>query len=170
MQDDPADVADFVFERLEGVLDVPVEFVRAARAGGVAELGAVADLARTLAAEASSEEFERAYVAFDRSNRLAGSADGAAGALDPSLATEEAEKMLIEALGQASPRIEAAVAERDFREALAAAAELGPPVDRFFDEVLVMAEDERIRANRLRLLLDVRDAVGALGDLSQIPR
>ena len=33
-----------------------------------------------------------------------------------------------------------------------------------------MDEDERLRANRLRLLLDVRDAVGALGDLSQIPR
>jgi glycyl-tRNA synthetase beta chain len=170
VSDDPADVADFVFERLEGVLDVPVEFVRAARAGGAGELGAVAELARTLAAEASSEEFERAYVAFDRSNRLAGRADGAAGALDPALATDEAEVALIQALGRASPRIEAAVAERDFRAAIAAAAELGPPVDRFFDEVLVMAEDERVRANRLRLLLDVRDAVGTLGDLSQIPR
>jgi glycyl-tRNA synthetase beta chain len=168
--DDPADVADFVFERLEGLLDVPVEFVRAARAGGASELGAVAELAETLAASASSEEFDRAYVAFDRSNRLAGKADGAAGALDASLAADQAELALIEALGRASPRIEAAVAERDFSAAIAAAAELGPPVDRFFDEVLVMAEDERVRANRLRLLLDVRDAVGAIGDLSQIPR
>ena len=168
--DDPSDVADFVFERLEGLVDVPVEFVRAARAGGVSELGAVAELAATLAAEAPSEDFERAYVAFDRSNRLAGRADGAAATLDPGLATDEAEKALIEALSSASPRIEAAVAERDFTAAVAAAAELGPPVDRFFDEVLVMADDERVRANRLRLLLDVRDAVGALGDLSQIPR
>lgn len=168
--DDPVDVADFVFERLEGVLDVPVEFVRAARAGAVTELGSVAQLARALAAEASSEEFERAYVAFDRSNRLAGKADGAAPALDSTLATDEAELALIEALGQASPRIEAAVSERDFSTAIAAAAELGPPVDRFFDEVLVMADDASVRANRLRLLLDVRDAVGALGDLSQIPR
>ena len=94
----------------------------------------------------------------------------AAATLDPSLATDEAERVLIEALGQASPQIEAAVAERDFHAAIAAAAELGPPVDRFFDEVLVMAEDESGRANRLRLLLDVRDAVGVLGDLSQIPR
>ena len=168
--DDPSDVADFVFERLEGLVDVPVEFVRAARAGGVSELGAVGELAATLAAEARSEDFERAYVAFDRSNRLAGRADGAAATLDAGLATDEAEKALIDALGSASPRIEAAVAERDFPAAIAAAAELGPPVDRFFDEVLVMADDERVRANRLRLLLDVRDAVGALGDLSQIPR
>jgi glycyl-tRNA synthetase beta chain len=168
--DDPSDVVDFVFERLEGTLDVPVEFVRAARSGGVNELGAVAELARTLATEAATDEFERAYVAFDRANRLAGKADGAASILDPSLAADDAEKALIAALGEASPRIEAAVAEHDYRGAIAAAAELGPPVDRFFDEVLVMAEDANVRANRLRLLLDVRDAVGALGDLSQIPR
>ncbi|MGH2997417.1 MAG: DALR anticodon-binding domain-containing protein, partial [Gaiellaceae bacterium] len=74
------------------------------------------------------------------------------------------------ALGTASPRIEAAVSEGDFAGALEAAAELGPPVDRFFDEVLVMTEDRSLRANRLRLLLDVREAVGTLGDLSQIPR
>jgi glycyl-tRNA synthetase beta chain len=170
VKDDPSDVADFVLERLEGLLDVPVEFLRAARAGATTELGAVARLAETLAREAASDSFERAYVAYDRSNRLAGRADGAAGALDPKLATEEAELALIDALGAASPRIEAAVQARDFESALAAAAELGPPVDRFFDEVLVMAEDESIRANRLRLLLEVRDAVGALGDLSQIPR
>jgi glycyl-tRNA synthetase beta chain len=77
---------------------------------------------------------------------------------------------LIAALAGASPKIEAALQAKDFDSALAAAAELGPPVDRFFDEVLVMADDAQVRANRLRLLLDVRDAVGALGDLSQIPR
>jgi glycyl-tRNA synthetase beta chain len=170
IRDDPADVVDFVLERLEGLLDVPVEFVRAARRGAAAELGAVARLAQTLAESAASEHFERAYVAYDRSNRLAGRADGAAPSLDPKLATDEAELALIEALASTSPRIEAAVHARDFEQALAAAAELGPIVDRFFEEVLVMAEDSSVRANRLRLLLDVRDAVGALGDLSQIPR
>jgi glycyl-tRNA synthetase beta chain len=170
VRDDPADAVDFVEERLEGLLDVPVEFVRAARAGAPADLGSLASLAQTLAAAAESDDFERAYVAFDRANRLAGKADGAAPALDPRLATDEAEVALIEALGGASPRIEAALQAKDFEAALAAAAELGPPVDRFFDEVLVMAEDAQVRANRLRLLLDVRDAVGALGDLSQIPR
>jgi glycyl-tRNA synthetase beta chain len=170
VKEDPADAAGFVEERLEGLLDVPVEFVRAARASGVSELGAIARLAETLARAASTDDFARAYVAFDRANRLAGKADGAASALDPRLATDEAEVALIEALGGASPKIEAALQAKDFDAALAAAAELGPPVDRFFDEVLVMAEDSQVRANRLRLLLDVRDAVGALGDFSQIPR
>jgi glycyl-tRNA synthetase beta chain len=168
--DEPTDVCDFVLERLEGVLGVPVEFVRAARAGAVSELGAVARLAEALAQAAGSDDFARAYTAYDRASRLAERSDGAAATLDSKLATEEAEVALIAALGEASPRIEAAVGERDFASALAAAAELGPPVDRFFDDVLVMAEDASIRANRLRLLLDVRDAVGTLGDLSQIPR
>jgi glycyl-tRNA synthetase beta chain len=170
LRDEASDVVDFVLERLEGLLDAPVEFVRAARRGSASELGAVARLAQTLAASAASDLFERAYVAYDRANRLAGRADGAARSLDPKLATDDAELALIEALASTSPRIEAAVEARDFDKALAAAAELGPPVDRFFDEVLVMAEDTSVRANRLRLLLDVRDAVGALGDLSQIPR
>jgi glycyl-tRNA synthetase beta chain len=170
LKDDASEVAEFVEERLEGMLDAPVEFVRAARASGVTELGAIARLAEALAAAADTEEFEQAYVAYDRANRLAGKSDGAAAELDPKLATDEAELALIDAVAGASPKIVAALEAREFDEALAAAAGLREPVDRFFDEVLVMADDAQVRANRLRLLLDVRDAVGALGDLAQIPR
>ena len=170
VSDDASDVVDFVLERLEGLLDVPVEFVRAARAGAARELGAIARLAQALAREAEGDAFDRAYTAYDRANRLAGKAGGAAASLDPRLATEPAEAALVQALAAAGPRIESGVREGDFGSALAAAAELGAPVDRFFDEVLVMADDQAVRANRLRLLLDVRDAVGLLGDLSQIPR
>jgi glycyl-tRNA synthetase beta chain len=51
-----------------------------------------------------------------------------------------------------------------------AAAELGPLLDRFFEDVLVLADDRAVRANRLRLLLNVRDTLGRLGELSLIPR
>ena len=170
LKEDASDVAEFVEERLEGMLDAPVEFVRAARASGVTELGAIARLAEALAAAADTEEFEQAYVAYDRANRLAGKSDGAAAELDPKLATDGAELALIDAVAGASPKIAAALEAREYDDALAAAAELRAPVDRFFDEVLVMADDAQVRANRLRLLLDVRDAVGALGDLAQIPR
>jgi glycyl-tRNA synthetase beta chain len=51
-----------------------------------------------------------------------------------------------------------------------AGARLGPVLHRFFEDVLVMAEDPKVRENRLRLLLDVRDTLRALGDLGQIPR
>ena len=58
----------------------------------------------------------------------------------------------------------------DFDNALRSAAEISPLVSRFFDDVMVMTDDERVRGNRLRLLLDVRDTLGRLGDLSLIPR
>ena len=74
------------------------------------------------------------------------------------------------ALDRVAPGIETAIAEDDFDTALAAAAELGDPLDRFFEDVLVMADDAAVRGNRLRLLLDVRDTVGRLGDFGQIPR
>ena len=54
--------------------------------------------------------------------------------------------------------------------ALLQAAAVAPVVARFFDDVMVVADDDAVRGNRLRLLLDVRDRLGRLGDLSQIPR
>ena len=160
----PDEVRDFVEERLEGLLDVPVEFVRAARASAAPDLAAVARLAEALYAERESEAFGGVYTAYDRAQRLAGrAADDAAPELDRALLKEEAERELAEGL----TRVEV---DGDVRRALESGAALAPLMERFFDEVLVMDEDEAVRANRLRLLLDVRDVLGRLGDFSQIPR
>jgi glycyl-tRNA synthetase beta chain len=166
----PVDVADFVAERLEGLLDVPVELVRAARGSGLSQLRQIEGLARALA-ELDDSTLDAVHTVYTRSDRLAGKqAAEAAGAVDPGLLVEAAEREVAAALDQAAPAIDAALLEEDFPAALAAAAALGPPLARFFEDVLVMAEDAAVRANRLRLLLDVRDAVGRLGDFSLIPR
>jgi glycyl-tRNA synthetase beta chain len=98
--------------------------------------------AREGAAQRLSRELDRAVQAFVR----------------------EAERVLAERVATLGFEVDG-----DLREQLAEAARLAPLVERFFDEVLVMADDPRIRANRLRLLLDLRDKLRALGDLSQIP-
>lgn len=165
----PDDIEDFVAERLEGLLDVPVELVRAARGAGLPRLGQVASLALALS-RLSDERLEAVHTPYTRSARLAGRAEGVAGQLDPALLLEPAERAVVEALDRVAPRIETALAEGDFDGGLAAAAELGPPLHRFFEDVLVMAEDSAVRGNRLRLLLDVRDTIGRLGDFSLIPR
>lgn len=166
----PADVADFVAERLEGLLDVPVEYVRAARGAGLGQLGQVAGLAVSLAALPESA-IESIHTVYTRADRLAGKqADQAAATIDPALLTEAAESDVVAALDRAAPEIDAALAEGDFERGLAAAAALAPSLDRYFTDVLVMAEDSAVRANRLRLLLDVRDAAGRLGDFSQLQR
>lgn len=166
----PADVHDFVAERLEGLLKVPVEFVRAARGSGLTQLGQIASLAIALA-QLPDRELEAVHTVYTRAARLAGrEAAFAAPHVDPALLVEPAERDVLDTLDRVAPLIESAVAEADFDRALASAAELGPPLHRFFEDVLVMAEDRAVRANRLRLLLDVRDCVGQLGDFSQISR
>jgi glycyl-tRNA synthetase beta chain len=161
------DVREFVEERLEGVLDVPVEMVRAARRSAVTDLGAVAALARALAT-ATPEQIGPAHTAYTRCERIAaGKAEP--GPFDAALLVEPAEHAVADALAAVGPRIAAAVAAGDYAAGLAAAADLGPALERFFVDVLVMAEEPVLREARLRLLLAVRDAVGALGDFAQIP-
>jgi glycyl-tRNA synthetase beta chain len=160
----PDEVREFVEERLEGLLDVPVEYVRAARASAAPDLGGVARLAEALYAERETPAFEGVYTAYERAHRLAGRAAGeAAPEVDRALLKEAAELALAEGLGKVE-------VDGEVRRALESGATLAPLMERFFDEVLVMDEDEAVRANRLRLLLDVRDALGRLGDFSQIPR
>jgi glycyl-tRNA synthetase beta chain len=163
------EVGDFVEERYESLLDVPVEFVRAARRSSVAELGSVAQLARALA-QLDDPALDRLHTAYSRADRLAGRSEEAASELNPDLLQDRAEVELAETVGRVGPEIQGALQRGDPARALAVAAELGEPIDRFFDDVLVMAEDSAVRANRLRLLLDVRDALGLVGDFAQIPR
>ncbi len=72
------DAREFVEERLEGLLDVPVQFVRAARASAASDLAGVARQARLLAAAERTDEFEAVHTAFDRAHRLAGRAEAEA--------------------------------------------------------------------------------------------
>jgi glycyl-tRNA synthetase beta chain len=160
------EVRDFVEERLESLLDVPVEYVRAARASIAPDLGALARRAEELYLERDSAAFDGVYTAYDRAHRLAGKAHAeAAPTVDQALLVEDAERALAETLAKV-----AIDGNGDLSAALESGAQLAPVMERFFDEVLVMAEDSAVRANRLRLLLDVRDTLGALGDFSQIPR
>jgi glycyl-tRNA synthetase beta chain len=161
------ELRDFVEERLENLLDVPVEFVRAARKSGARELGAVASLARFLAS-LEDELLEPVHTVYTRASRIAGSQGD--GRVKPELLVEEAEVQLARAVESEEARIAREVEEGDFASAWEAASGLAPVVERFFDEVLVMAEDAAVRTNRLRLLAELRRAVGALGDFSEIPR
>jgi glycyl-tRNA synthetase beta chain len=66
------------------------------------------------------------------------------------------------------PRVRAAVGTADYRGAFRAAATLRGPIDRFFTEVFVMVEDERVRQARLRLMAELRDLVLGLADISEL--
>ena len=81
---------------------------------------------------------------------------------------EPAEKALVDALGEAEPKAAAAVAGEDFAAAMSALASLRAPIDRFFEDVIVNAEEKHVRAARLTLLSRFRDAVHQVADFSRI--
>ena len=62
-----------------------------------------------------------------------------------------------------------ATARKDYPSALAQLAQLRPAVDVFFDQVMVMDEDPRLRANRLALLAQMRELFAGIADLSRLP-
>jgi len=81
---------------------------------------------------------------------------------------EPAEQALIDALAAAAPQAAAAVVAERFADAMAALASLRAPIDRFFEEVTVNAEDPAMRHARLALLARFRDAVHRVADFSRI--
>ncbi|MCY3756009.1 MAG: glycine--tRNA ligase subunit beta [Alphaproteobacteria bacterium] len=87
---------------------------------------------------------------------------------DPSAFAVEAERALHDALERASTAATRAIEAEDFSAATQALATLRAPVDRFFDEVTVNAEDAALRANRLRLLAGIRAATAGVADFSRI--
>ncbi|WP_306227257.1 glycine--tRNA ligase subunit beta [Bosea beijingensis] len=78
------------------------------------------------------------------------------------------EKALAVALAQATPKAEAAVAAEDYEGAMAALAEIRLAVDAFFDKVTVNDPDPALRANRLKLLNQLRQATRAVADFDRI--
>ncbi len=87
---------------------------------------------------------------------------------DEAAYVQDEELALGRALDAASKAVEAAVADEKFTAAMTALASLRRPVDAFFDDVTVNADDSTLRANRLRLLSRIRATMGLLADFSQI--
>jgi glycyl-tRNA synthetase beta chain len=90
------------------------------------------------------------------------------GAPDPQLYAQAEERGLAEAIDIAKKDASAAVAREDFAAAMRAMAKLRPHVDAFFDKVTVNTDDKAARANRLRLLNEIRAATLAVADFSRI--
>jgi glycyl-tRNA synthetase beta chain len=78
------------------------------------------------------------------------------------------EKALAAAIGAAKDEAGRAVGKEDFAAAMSAMAKLRPAVDAFFDKVTVNVDDKALRANRLKLLNEIREATRAVADFSKI--
>lgn len=91
-----------------------------------------------------------------------------AGAIDAALLSQSEEQTLAKVLAEAQAGTKAALAKEDFTGAMTVLALLRKPVDSFFDKVTVNADDKDLRANRLKLLSQIRATLGAVADFSRI--
>jgi len=90
------------------------------------------------------------------------------GRVDPHRFVAATEQALWEAMSSTSGEVRDHVARRDYPAALRALGNLRSPVERFFTEVLVMAEDSGLRRNRVALLAQLRELFSLIADLSQL--
>jgi glycyl-tRNA synthetase beta chain len=88
--------------------------------------------------------------------------------VNPALLQEPAEQSLAKILEQVAPEAQKAVAQGQYAQALMLLSGLKGPVDAFFDSVMVNAEDERLKANRLALLAKLQESMNQVADLSRM--
>jgi glycyl-tRNA synthetase beta chain len=111
-------------------------------------------------------EFEPISIAFKRVDNIL--KDFHNGQVDVNLLVHEAEIKLFSSFDSIKTRVEKGIAEKDFHAALNKLAALRTPVDNFFDHVMVMDKDEKIRFNRLSLLAEISDLFHKVADFSKI--
>ncbi|MFO1300567.1 MAG: glycine--tRNA ligase subunit beta [Burkholderiaceae bacterium] len=167
-----AELETFFYERLGGYLRD--------RGFGAQEIAAVVDqrpaqLALVPAQLDAVREFSelpeaQALAAANKRivNILKKAGDGIGSAVDRTLFAEPAERALADRIAELRPQVDARMAAADFTGAMTLMAQAREPVDRFFDDVMVMADDPRLRANRLALLSGLRHLMNQVADISKL--
>ena len=102
------------------------------------------------------------------SNLLNKDSDATASNINPAFFTEDAESALAEAIEKQKALIEPLIASANYGEALKSLASLRETVDQFFEQVMVMHEDNALRGNRLALLAELRALFLQIADISQL--
>jgi glycyl-tRNA synthetase beta chain len=115
-----------------------------------------------------SAEFELLAILFKRVKNITKDFDGRLDAGSRARLTEPAEIALLGEMERRQPAIRAALAERRYSEAMRELSALSKPVDRFFTDVLVMADDPELRRARLGLLTELRTMILNIADVAEI--
>ncbi|MCD2511095.1 glycine--tRNA ligase subunit beta [Comamonas endophytica] len=165
-------LADFIYDRLAGNLREQgfsaqqVDAVLALRPQRLAEVQKRLDAVRAFAA---LPEAPALAAANKRVGNILKKAEGAVQAqVDAGRLLETVEKDLYQALQTSVPRADAQFAEGDYTASLQTLAVLRAPVDAFFDQVMVNADDPALKANRLGLLATLHEAMNRVADLSRL--
>jgi len=170
-----AQVLDFILDRAKFILrdrdGFAYDEVNAVFRAGAEDLVDAQKRLLALKAIRKSKNFEPLAVSFKRVRKILEKADLPKDGMrhvQVELFDHDAERGLYAAMREAAAKVQTAKREGKYQEALEIIAGLRKAVDRFFEEVMVMAEDERIRANRVTLLSDLLKEFTTVADFSEI--
>ncbi len=111
-------------------------------------------------------DFEEFFIGFKRVVQILKKVElNSLPGVNPELFQKEAEKAFYEKITELKPRLKELFGNKNYLEYLRSLGELKPVIDRFFDEVFVMAEDKILRENRLGLLKEAFSLFRNFGDL-----
>ncbi|MBT1071222.1 glycine--tRNA ligase subunit beta [Pelotalea chapellei] len=163
-----ADVLEFFRGRFVNVVaaEYASDAVEAAIAAGFNDLVEVKARIAALSEFKKHPDFEPLTVAFKRVGNII--KEGTDAPVDPALFQDPAENGLYTAFQSVKNEVQEKTAEGAWLDALTRIATLRGPVDTFFDKVMVMAEDERVKTNRLALLTAIARMFGRIADFSRI--
>jgi glycyl-tRNA synthetase beta chain len=165
-------IYDFSMDRLRGLLRErgyapgEIDAVLALNPSRLDDIVARLDAVREFAALPEAASLAAANKRI--SNILKKSESATTGGVQVTLLTEAAEQALYAQLEQVAPRVQTQLAARDYTGALTALAALREPVDTFFNDVMVNAEDPALRANRLALLGALHQQMNCVADISRL--
>ena len=166
----------FFRERLEfylrDALGFKYDVVNAVLAAGFDNVVDAVARAEAVTRVRSSADFESISVAFKRIKNILRQASESgkrvASVVDSTRLQDDAERELASQIPLVSERVETFRAQNNYEHALVEISKLRPAVDRFFDKVMVMVEDEQTRANRLALLQTLLANFSTIADFSEI--
>jgi glycyl-tRNA synthetase beta chain len=170
-KDPSADVAAFLLDRLRGLLrerGYAQNEVEAVVAQNPDRLDNIVERLNAVQAFAALPEAESLAAANKRITNILKKTNGAAGNVQTGLLKEAAEEGLYSAMQKLKPQVDAAFAQGDFTGTLKSLAHLRNDVDAFFNDVMVMAEDEQLRNNRIALLSSLHGMMNQVADISKL--
>jgi glycyl-tRNA synthetase beta chain len=163
------DVLEFFKGRLQNQLisqGFAYDTVEAVLSEGVNDVVLALEKIKALQIFRQNTEFEPISIAFKRVDNIL--KDFRNPHVDVNLLKDEAEIRLFSTFENIKTRVEKGITENNFNFALGELASLRPPVDAFFDGVMVMDKDENIRINRLSLLAEISALFHKIADFSKI--
>jgi len=161
------DAADFIRLRLKNVLADSVRYdVADSVLANVDDPYAVTLRAKAVADFAKQADSVKAVQAFVRTGNIAKQAESAE--IDASLFLTDAEKNLYRAYQTAREAVSSCTPKQDFAGAIEALCKMTAPIDAFFDAVMVMDREEKIRNTRLGLMKSIQMLLLEVADFSKL--